>query len=313
MNEKVELLTSLKWLHDGLYKIEELSSQKETLIANIENYTRAIQNEQRKSENKANISNVVQKGASVGKVVGIIAVVIISYILYGIVMLITALILPPENAKIVTKVEGFIFFAIAAGLIFLIIKGTGSIKNSSVKHVENSSNKAKNDIENYEKQICDIQNKQIPETEARLIIAYQDVQALIEAFPPNYRYSHAVGRVIFFIENQRADSIKEALNLYEIEVHNDKMLAEQQRQTKAAETSAKANMISAVANVVSAYNTGQIATNTSQMVGILRNNNENNGAQTPANYTSTFIGSAANAYIGTKIVDYAKNIAQSLK
>ncbi len=312
MNEKAELLTSLKWLYAGLQKIEEISSHKESLVASVENYRQAIQNEQRKGQTNAALSGVVQKGASVGKVVGIIAVIIVSYLLCGIVMLITALILPAEIANVVGTIEGFIFFAIAVGLIFLIVKGTGAIKNSSVKNVGNTANNTKNNIANYQNQIYDIQTRQIPEAEARLIIAYQDAQALIEVFPPDYCYSYAVGRVISFIENQRADTIKEALNLYENEVYQNKMLAEQQRQTKAAELSAKANVISAAANVVTAFNTGQIASNTSQMVGTLRNI-ENYSAQTAANTAATAANTATTAYNSGKIADFAQNIAASLR
>lgn len=311
MNEKAELLTSLKWLYDGLYRIEEISNHKESLVASIENYKQAIQNEQRKSQTNAALSGVVQKGASVGKVVGIIAVVIISYLLFGIVVLITSLIFPEETAGVIITIEGFVFFAIAAGIIFLIVKGTGAIKNSSVKNVGNTANNTKSNIANYQNQIYDIQTRQIPEADARLIIAYQDTQALIEVFPPNYCYSHAVGRVIFFLENQRADNIKEALNLYENEVYQNKMLAEQQRQTKAAELSAKANVISAAANVVTAFNTGQIASNTSQMVGSLRNI-ENYSAQTAANTAAAAASSAATAFNSGKILDCAKSIAASL-
>lgn len=256
-------------------------------------------------KNNAALSGVVQKGASVGKVVGIIAVVIISFLLCGLVTLITGLILPPDSAKVVTTIEEFIFFAIAAGLIYFNVKGTSAIKYSSIKNVGNNAINTKNNITNYQNQIYDIQTRQIPETEARLIIAYQDAQALIEVFPRNYCYSHAVGRVIFFIENLRADTIKEALNLYENEVYQNKMLAEQQRQTKAAKLSAKANVISAAANVVTAFNTGQIATNTSQMVNSLRNI-EDYSAQTAAS-------SAATAFNTGKIADFAQNIAVSLR
>ncbi|MCR5790918.1 MAG: hypothetical protein K6G83_13610 [Lachnospiraceae bacterium] len=308
MNEKSELINSLKCLYNSLLGIEEICAHKDALIASIGNYQTEIQNEKRRGRNSGTMTDLAKTGASAGKIIGIVATVIILLILYGIVGLIMGLMGASITA---VRIFGFVLVLIGAGIIYLILKGTNALSNKSVQKSRNANLTMQNNISNYQAQIQDIQERQIPETEARIIIAYQDSQELIESFPPDYRYSDAVGRVIFYLENQRADTLKEALNMYENEVYQNKMLAEQQKQTQAAQISAKANMISAAANVVTAFNTGQIAANTSQMVGSLRNI-EGYSAQTAANTAAAASNSARAANSAAQMADYAHTIKTNL-
>ncbi|MCR4762835.1 MAG: hypothetical protein K5696_04825 [Lachnospiraceae bacterium] len=315
MEERTELLIPLRYLYDALVGIEDISTQKQNLIMESNSCQQQILNEQRRRQTTGNLAGMAKSGASAGKVIGIVVTVIGLYILHAIVLVIASLF---GAGKMAGSVIGIIFLMIGAGIIYLIVKGTGALSNYSDRKQNAAINSSQNNIANYEARIRDIQERQLPETDARLIVAYQDAQPLIEEFPPDYCYSDAVGRVIFFLENQRADNIKEALNLYENEVYQNKMLAEQQRQTRAAEISAKANMISAAANIVTAFNTGQIAANTSQMVGSLRNI-EGYSAQTAANSAAAArsAATAANnmgrtADSSAQMADYARQIRNSL-
>ncbi len=291
MNEKAELLTSLRCLYDVLLRIENLDANKQSLIAEIQTCQQRIQQEQRRAANSKTFSGVAKGGATAGMIVGIVLTIIGLFVVYGILAFI--LIMLGVSGTLI-RIIGFVFLLTGAGIVFLIIKGSGKISNASVNSSNRASISVQNNIVQYQNQIRDLQERQIPEADARLIIAYQDSQPLIEAFPPDYCYSEAVGRVIFFLENQRADTLKEALNLYENELYQSRMLAEQKKQTQAAQVSAKANVISAVANIATAFNTGQIAANTSQMVGSLRNI-EGYSAQTAANSAAAARNSAATA------------------
>lgn len=315
MNEKEELLIPLRCLYDALVDIESISAHKQGLLSDMNSYQQQIQNEQRRGQNAGNLSNMAKTGITAGKIIGIILAVVVLFILYFIVCII-AMVLKggPTSAGIIS----FIFLLLGAGIIFLILKGSNAASKYSDRKQNDTLNSAQNNIISCQEKIRDIQDRQLPETDARLIVAYQDAQPLIEAFPPDYCYSDAVGRVIYFLENRRADNIKEALNLYENEVYQNKMLAEQKRQTRAAEISAKANMISAAANVVTAFNTGQIAANTSQMVGSLRNI-EGYSAQTAANSAATARSAAyaadnaaRTAYNTGQMAGYARKIKESL-
>ena len=80
--------------------------------------------------------------------------------------------------------------------------------------------------------------------------------------PEQYSNLTIVATLIQLVESRRADSLKEAINLYESIKHTDEMLRLQQEMSRNTEISAMANVVSAVANVGTAINTAQIARNT---------------------------------------------------
>ena len=51
------------------------------------------------------------------------------------------------------------------------------------------------------------------EAQARIVLGY------ISFLPMNYRYLYAVTSILSYFENQRADNLKEAINLYEQELY----------------------------------------------------------------------------------------------
>ena len=71
----------------------------------------------------------------------------------------------------------------------------------------------------------------MPEIDFNLAVASAVAKPMLEAFPPKYGFSYAVGKVIEYIENLRADSLKEALNLFETEEWQNNMLNESRKQT----------------------------------------------------------------------------------
>ncbi len=307
MVERPELLESLRYLYDSLLGIEKISAQKQQLFNKIDSYKQEIQNEHNRRRSAGNRETFEKAGATATNVIGIAVTVIVLLVIYGIIALI--LMAMGVSGKVI-GVLFYVFMVAGAGIVYLILKGTASMSKDSEIRRMRTAESAVNNIANIEAKIREIQEKQIPETEARLIIAYQDSQEIIEAFPPDYRYTYAVGRVISFIENLRADSIKEALNLYEKELYQDRMLSEQKHQTQAAEASAQANMASAAANIVTAFNTGQIASNTKQMVGTLRNI-EGYSAQTAANTASIANSAAAAAANSARAAASAESMANS--
>ena len=91
----------------------------------------------------------------------------------------------------------------------------------------------------------------------------------IGIIPPKYRTLMAVQFIYESLSNMRAETMKEAINLYEEQLHRWKMEASQQRmeelarqQVTAAHISAAANVVSASANIANASHTKDIANHT---------------------------------------------------
>ncbi len=71
----------------------------------------------------------------------------------------------------------------------------------------------------------------LPGANGELAAAYVRAEPLLSVFLPDYTYSYAVGKIVIYLKNLRADSIKEAVNLYETEEWQNRMLNEKRRQT----------------------------------------------------------------------------------
>lgn len=50
-------------------------------------------------------------------------------------------------------------------------------------------------------------------------------------YPPKYVHADAANKFVQYVSNRRADTIKEAVNLYEVELHSNEVLKENQRQS----------------------------------------------------------------------------------
>lgn len=59
--------------------------------------------------------------------------------------------------------------------------------------------------------------------EATIKQIYLNNRAIIDFFPPNYRYSYAMQKIYKILLNRRADTLKEAINVFENDEHNIRM------------------------------------------------------------------------------------------
>ena len=105
------------------------------------------------------------------------------------------------------------------------------------------------------KYVKEIEIKKVEEEDI-ISVWWDQIQTFV---PPNYRYSTAVYKFCDYLNNSRANNIKDAVNLYEEEMHRMRMenlqaqiLQQQRYQTSLAE-------ISAIANVATAFNTASAA------------------------------------------------------
>ena len=153
---------------------------------------------QREVSNAGKDNEILHTGISVG--IGFFAGAIISHIF--------------RNNPVVFLIA---WITIAA-VIFVLSKEF--FKEKSGKDKQNNEQKVAEFRKNYEKQ-------------------YEIVQPVLSAYlPADYWYSNAVNVISSYFRNYRADSVKEAINLYEEEMHRMRMenkaeliLVENQKQT----------------------------------------------------------------------------------
>lgn len=74
----------------------------------------------------------------------------------------------------------------------------------------------------YDKKIAELKDGIAAEEKSMLDIYIKNKQ-LIESFPPDYRYSYAVNKLYRIMLNGRADTMKEAVNVFENDEHNIRM------------------------------------------------------------------------------------------
>ncbi|MBR6579417.1 MAG: hypothetical protein IKK74_10790 [Clostridia bacterium] len=138
--------------------------------------------------------------------------------------------------------------ALPFALIALIVK-SNKYKNliqSQKQKIEELSSKC-DKVLAEEGEIC----KQIKADRAKYL---SDNESLLAFIPQDYRNIHAVGFMTTAIKNCRADSLKEAINLYEEELYRLNMLekAEQSNMLRCAET----EYLDAMANELAGINQG---------------------------------------------------------
>lgn len=81
--------------------------------------------------------------------------------------------------------------------------------------------------ESFEKQV-DKLKEQITGEETAIRRTYSENKEIIEFFPPDYRYSHAINSIYKILLNGRADTMKEAINMFETDEFQRKMLSSMQ-------------------------------------------------------------------------------------
>ena len=290
MDEREELLESLDYLNGGIKAIENLNAKKISLANQANQLGLMIQSvdaeAQRAGMNSTIASEygtkIVSGGSSVMKTVGTIAGVIVGLIIWGFFGLVATVVNVGSFASMISGM-GLVFGAIVALIIIVISrKGSSLAKNASnkaINSVVNYNNKTINNapekIAAYRSQYNQIVNHDIPLVEAEMYRIYKAYEKEILAFAPDYRYSACIDKMIFYIRNMRADTIKEAINMYVQEVYQNQVLSYQEKQTYCA-------AVTAAASIETARNTGRIADNTEQMIIHLQNI-EQNTARTAQN------------------------------
>lgn len=99
--------------------------------------------------------------------------------------------------------------------------------------------------EQYKKEAHDTIELSKPLLETKLnefyrVMQTKEYQYVYTVVPPDYFYPEAVERFLFYLRNGHADNLKDALRLYDQEVHNQKMEQEAVLQTAAAQASVSA-------------------------------------------------------------------------
>lgn len=113
--------------------------------------------------------------------------------------------------------------------------------------------KQKEDIDMEEKQTT----FSIKEEEKVIISPYWE--SIQRNVPPNYQYSMAVNAFCSYFRNGRAYNMKEAVNLYEEEMHRNRMENMQAQVLQQQKYQTTLMAISAAANVATAFNTASAA------------------------------------------------------
>ncbi|MCR5651778.1 MAG: hypothetical protein K6F86_11430 [Lachnospiraceae bacterium] len=260
MQSREEMLDRMRYLYRGLLSIENLTNFKNNTLAQVNQLQKEInfEAERRRKGIKNSQINVNKNKNTATSIAGVICGVI-----FGIIFLISLAIgallraASEGDPSIRSFTIGFSVFVFILGAILTtaITFATRGIVGGVSKSIATTSQQAIPDAEN---KIADYQARiesyveTLYDTDSKIAISYLYIDDLVKAFPPDYCYSYAVGKFISYIQNLRADSLKEAINLFEDEEYKNKMYAEQRKQTEYAK-------ISAAANVQTAYNTGVIA------------------------------------------------------
>ena len=230
-------------------------------------------------------------------------------IIWGFFALVATILDVGESAPAISGM-GLVLGVIVAFIIIKVSKKGSSIaKNASDRLLNNvvdinnrTVNNAPARISHLRSQYDNIVYNLIPENDAKMIVTYKNYEEVIEAFAPNYRYSRCIDKVIFYIRNMRADTLKEALNMFEQEEFQNRVLDNQELQTLYA-------AVTAGASLETARNTGRIAENTDKMVTSLENI-EQYSAQTAMNTAAiadnTFMAAQSAAYAARKSGESAK-------
>ncbi|MBO6137292.1 MAG: hypothetical protein J6O71_01645 [Lachnospiraceae bacterium] len=267
MQSREEMLDRMRYLYRGLISIENLTNLKNDTL----NQVSRLQNEINYESNRRN-KGIRQSQKDVKKsnrtATGI--AVLVSGIICGIVFILSlilgALLRSLDEGDEITRqatINLSIFFFVLGVIITVIVAiVTRGVADSVNQNIVNKSKRsipdAENKIAGYQSQI-DTYVENLYDADSKIAISFLYIDDLVKSFPPDYCYSYAVGKIISYIQNLRADSLKEAINLFEDEEYKNKMYAEQRKQTEFAK-------ISAAANIQTAYNTGLIADYSRQIV-----------------------------------------------
>ncbi len=299
MNERELLLEALDYLNSGVKELERLGAERRNLMAQADQLVQQIRIEEANAQRAGSYSalasqygsKVVSGGTGILSAAGTIVGVIAGLIIYGFFGLVASIINVGSFGPMIAGMGLVLGIIVAAVIIIISRKGSSAARNASNRLLNNmvdannrTVSSAPGKIGTYRAQYDHLVYNLIPENEAKNIVIYESYQDVIEAFAPNYLYSACIDKVIYYVRNMRADTLKEALNMYEEEEFRNKVIDNQERQTYYAS-------VTAGAALETARNTGRIADNTEKMVVSLQNidaNTANIAANTAAIADNTF-------------------------
>ena len=255
--ERQDMVLRLKHLANGLARIEDLLNRRTAAFAEIDRAAIGTEYEKKRIEEAQRTLEKAKK-----KRIPVVTIVAILFFVLAVRAYSSHAQHNPSDWKTASAFALLILFALIVLAVVLFLKAILSYsKKMKVRSAGKAIPDAHNKIAAY-KNRSELLREQILPIDEQINTAYTDVQELMETFPPAYCYAEAVGKCAFYIENQRASSIPEAINLYVDESYKDAQLTEMKKQTAIQQ----ATML---ASIQTALNTGQIADNTTRMVGQL--------------------------------------------
>ena len=233
-SEREELIKKLQQVLPGLQRVEAMDEQLQDLEAEKQALSVKVKG---------------HLGRNLGIFIGVYFVLacVLRGIISGIFLMTSALYMDSDIAAIssgaIAIVSLIVGIAIFVGGILIII------------NMDKSSRKK------YEGQLYNVEDK-IHELSEQRDLEVQKVLPEIQFIPENYRYSIAVQYMLDAFRNQRADTFKEAINLYEEQLHrwklenaSEQMLTLQRQQMSELNRINANTTVSAIANTITAFNT----------------------------------------------------------
>lgn len=183
----------------GVQKFDEAMTEKRELIA-------VWENEISKAEQKAKRSHRAY-GARTGWGVALMIMGFVNAVIYGLVAMIESF---------WAGVAVFFIFA-ALGFLGIFLFASARVKR---KKLRNAAFKEFEDSKSMAKDAIDFANEDHEQLRIKLLEYVEQNEGLIQFLPSNYRNPQAVGFMLKAIENLRANTITEVINLYELELHH---------------------------------------------------------------------------------------------
>lgn len=156
-----------------------------------------------------------------------------------------------------------IFLGIIFAVVAFYISASIMHKNYLKSHKEENQQKA----DEYSREYLEpaIQVEELLKAELKNMLSSVYWSWLVDLLPEDMIQLDIVNQLVDLVKKRRADSFKEALNLYETIQYENRMEEMQARQTNAAEKAATESIKQTAAATLTAYNTYQTAKNTKQI------------------------------------------------
>lgn len=251
MENRQQILNALANLYNGLVRLENATAQKQNTEALIQNLQYQIQ--QNNSQSSVLGAKNKFKRNAIKNIATVVAIVFCALAFFILPMAVGAGV--AFNANILLTMI----------VLVLAARGIAAIVGRAKTGVEDLTKVA------YDCSIPNLQNQlqaainSLPALRREVGLAYADVAPMMNEFPRNYRYSYAVGKIYEYFDNLRANTIQEALNLYENDVKFNQLMSELQKQTEIArQTLAEVQQISSEVSQIRA-NTDEIRNNTANI------------------------------------------------